>query len=58
MGVVIEFHPKYMNRLADVFLHKLKTEGDDAAQEYAARTFTAEIIQRLGPIIHNKSKGR
>lgn len=47
-------HPRFLNRVADIFVHKLKNEGYDEANDWINTTFTPEYIQQLIPLIQEK----
>lgn len=52
MGILIEFHPKFLERWARIYLEKNSEEGPIEAKKFADRTFTPEIVDKLIPVIH------
>ena len=56
MGILIEFHPKYLDRLAEIFLQKNAKEGPVATKEWADRTLNPELFNQLITVIHKKRK--
>ena len=51
-----EYHPKFLERWARVFIDKYKKEGGDKAKDWINRTFPDDLIKLLVPIIHNGGK--
>ncbi len=50
-----QWSKKFLNRWADIFIHKMRTEGRDAAHEWANRMFSAELMKELIPIVMSKN---
>jgi len=49
-----KFHPKILNRWAEIYLKKVTNEGKQAADDYVRRTFTQEVIAELAPVLQRK----
>lgn len=48
---VIVHHAKYLKRLATTFIKKSREEGKQAAEEWAARTLTPELIEQVAKVL-------
>jgi len=58
MSSVIEYHPLYMRRLADVYLTKYGMLGFDAARKWFDTFLTTDLKKRIKPYIQTLAEER
>jgi hypothetical protein len=55
--VVIENHPAFIKRWAEIYINKHFKEGPDAAKDYATRMdFSKEVQAKIADYIREKNK--